>query len=649
MNIPINESNFSNSHSSKSDRENKRQTTGIASVDMPWLSYYESSAFERATNISKNMTVWDIIEKSFDRHLDVPALEYFKREISRPDFANSVYTWARALRGLGIEENEVVPIYGTLFPEIGAITCALNMIGATPYFLKLSMSKKDFEIETSEAKIAIVFDGMWDKVKDVFSDDRFKKVIIATAADSMLSPQKELVTFLNYIEQIKNKSRVPRKDKYIWIDEAKKIANYYTGEVKVAFKSNRNAFITSSSGTSLAGIVKGTIATNESVIAQLYQANNAKINYNAGDRCLNNLPLTASTSLNCLFFLPLFRGMTIINDPRIGEAGYYKQIMTTRANVALTTGSLWEAFFRNVEQNLAKGKKIDLSFAKMWIIGGEGTNLEYFKKWNELMKRCGSETPLYSGYGMSEVFSVLSVETTESFMDAIKKDTPIISVGIPYPGTNVKIVDEQGQELKYNERGELLIKSQAAMKGYYQKPELSDRALADGWIHTGDIFSIDEDGILYLWGRADDKAILPNGANIYLFDLANQIRSDEDIDDVFVNAMPLADGTLSLVAHVIFSKDFVGDKNEKYIQFDSMLKELLPEGISIDGYKEHFVTFKCSPTTVKKDRKGLMKELDGYIKIKDGEEYSLSFELDEEQKLHKNYQRIQTKILKRVK
>jgi long-chain acyl-CoA synthetase len=647
MIIPINESyNFK---PNKNDRQDSKKRTGFASTDMPWLNYYEPLAFERATNIPNNMTVWDILEKSFDEHLDVPALEYFKKEISRPNFANSVYTWARALRGMGIEENEVVPIYGTLFPEIGAITLALNMIGATPYFLKLEMSKKNFEEETSEAKFAIVFDGMWDKVKDIFSDDRFKKVIIATATDSMLSPQKELIAFLNYIEQIKNKSRVPRTNKYVWIDQAKKMANYYTGEVKVPFQPNRNAFITSSSGTSLSGLVKGTIATNEGVIAQLYQADNAKINYNVGDRCLTNLPPTASTSLNCLFFLPLFRGMTIVNDPRISEAGFYKQMMTTRPNVALTTGSLWEAFFRNAEQDLTRGRKIDLSYAKMWIIGGEGTNLEYFKEWNELMKKCGSDTPLYSGYGMSEVFSVLSVETTESSIDAIQKNTPIISVGIPYPGTNVKIVDKQGHEVKYNERGELLIKSQASMKGYYQKPDLSNKALADGWVHTGDIFSIDENGILYLWGRADDKIVLPNGNDIYLFDLANQIRTDKDIDDVFVNAMPLADGTLSLVAHIIFNKDFIGDKKEKYVQFDLMLKELLPEEITIDGYKEHFVTFKCSPTTVKKDRKGLMKELDGYIKIIDGKEYNLNFELDEEKRLHKNYQMIQTKVLKRIK
>ena len=167
--------------------------TGYASKDMPWLKYYQENAYENAINIPSGKTIWEVIEESLIKYKDVPAIEYFKREISRPDFIESVYTWARALRGLGIEENEIVPIYGTFFPDIFSITCALNVIGATAYFLKLSMSKKDFEIETSEATHAIVYDGMWNNVKDIFSDDRFKKVIIVTAADSMLRPKKDIV------------------------------------------------------------------------------------------------------------------------------------------------------------------------------------------------------------------------------------------------------------------------------------------------------------------------------------------------------------------------------------------------------------------------------------------------------------------------
>lgn len=323
----------------------------------------------------------------------------------------------------------------------------------------------------------------------------------------------------------------------------------------------------------------------------------------------------------------MYRGMTLINDPRVSVEGFYKQMTNARPNVALTTGSLWEEFFRNVQKDLEKGKKVDLSYVKMWIIGGEGTNPEYFNKWKEIMKECNSEFPLLSGYGMSELFSVLSVETVSSSIDTTKKNKEVISVGIPYPGTNIKIVDKNGKELKYNELGELLVNSPTAMKGYYKKQELSDKVLADGWVHTGDIFSVDENGILYFYGRADDKVKISDKIEIQLFDIANIIRKDKNINDVFVNAMPLSDGTYSLVAHIIF--------NEK-------LNEFLPPNVVIDGYKEQLISFKCSPTTVKKDRKALMKELDGYIKVTEDGIYQLTFEPTDKETLIKNY-KLETK------
>lgn len=627
--------------------KDSKEMTGYASIDKPWLKYYKEDSFSKANDIPLNKTIWDVIEESLIKYKDIPMLEYFKKEVSRSDFIDSVYTWARSLRALGIEEDEVVPVYGTFFPEIFSITCALNLIGAVPYFLKLSMSKKDFLIETANASHAVVYDGMWNNVKDIFSDDRFKKVIVVSASNSMPSPKREVVSFLNRLDSIKNNSFIPRNDKYIWADDAIKMASYYTGDVKVKFKENRTAFITSSSGTSINGQVKGTMATNESAISQLYQAENANINYFPKDKCLTNFPPTASTSLNCLFLLPVYRGMTLINDPRVGEKIFPKQVLSYKPNVVLTTGSLWEAFFRKIESDISKGKKVDLSFAKMWIIGGEGTNVNYFKKWNEIMKMCGSNTPLFSGYGMSEVFSVLSVETLDSVCDA--KNDNVINVGIPYPGTNVKIVDKDGIELKYNERGELKIKSNSIMKGYYNKKELTDKAKDDDWVYTKDIFSIDENGILYLWGRSDDKVILSN-KEIYLFDIANVIRKDKDVLDVFVNAMPLEDNKVSLVCHVIFKEDKNVNRIEKYIEFDSLVKNILPCDIIIDGYKEHYVTFKCSPTTAKKDRKGLMKELDGYIKVIDDKIYNLSFDSNKDGNLYKVYSVCdKDKVRKRIK
>ncbi len=124
------------------DRQTDRQAdsgelTGFPSIDKPWLKYYIENAEEEANSIPENKTVWDVMEESLKKYTDIPALEYFGREISRKEFIANVYLWAKALKALGVKENEIVAYYGPFMPDTCYMIFALNMIGACPYFLKL--------------------------------------------------------------------------------------------------------------------------------------------------------------------------------------------------------------------------------------------------------------------------------------------------------------------------------------------------------------------------------------------------------------------------------------------------------------------------------------------------------------------------------
>ena len=589
------------------------------SEEMVWLKHYEPGAYEKANNIPKHATLWDVLEQKLYEYSEITALEYFKNGISRTDFIKSVYVWARAFKSLGVEENEVVPIYSPFFPDICGMVCALNMIGAVTYFLKLEISPEALEEETANSKIAVVYDGMWKNVREVFFLDRFKKILVATSADGMANNtlickmKRKMVSFISYFQALKNRSVIPHTGKFIWLAEAKTISDYYTGKIKATFVEDREAFITSSSGTSIGGIVKGTIATNESAIAQLLQG--TYVEYPVGGKCLTNLPPTAATSLNGLFFSALYHGMTCIIEPRLSEQNFYDQIMNYKPQVAILTGAFWETFFRTIEREIKKGKKPNLSFFTVPIIGGEGSTPEDKAWFDNLMNECGSPVPMISGCGMSEVFSVISVEKPEMITTVPPQKRPVISVGIPYPGIEIKIVDKAGDELDYNELGELWIRGKSLMKGYYGKPELTDKAIAkDGWLHTGDIYEIDEDGVLYIYGRKDDKILLSDGTDFQLWKIAYQIRTDEDIKYCFVNAYPLKDGTYSLVAHVVFENSLNCNKEDIYRRLDSMLSNFLPDNLWISGYMDHKTTFSASPTTAKKDRNDLMKTFLGYLK-----------------------------------
>lgn len=590
----------------------EKTLTGYPSIDKPWLRYYEENAETKANDIPENKTVWDVIEERLYKYIDIPAIEYFGRTISRADFIKDVNLWAKTFKRLGVRENEVVPYYGVFMPDVCAMIFALNMIGACPYFLKLGISPKALTEETKDSRIAIVFIQMWENVREEFSKDRFEKVIVIKITDAMPIVKKQVVSILSAVN---TKNRIPVGEKYIFVSQAKKLARGYVGNIKVDFVPGRPTFITSSSGTTVDGVVKGTVATNESVISQLYMGEASKIQYFPGDRCLNHFPPTASTSLNVLFLLALYKGETVVIDPRVSEKDFYNQVTKLKPNIVLTTGSSWEAFFNRVANEMKGGNRFDFSYAKGWTVGGEGTDCKKFKKWQEMMKKAKAKNLLFSGYGSSELFSGISVEKVNARYDYSK---PIMSVGIPYVGIVMGVFDAQGNELSYNQRGELRIKSKSSMKEYYNRPELTKKVKVDEWICTGDLAEIDEKGFVYIWGRVNDVVNLPDGREIYLFDVANKIKEREYIDDAIVLKMPVKD-RINLVAHIVWDKG-VDDvyKAECLQELNESIKEYEPE-ITLCTYAFHDEMLPYSSTTLKKDKNKLSKQLEGYVQV-DGKE-----------------------------
>lgn len=601
--------------------------TGFPSLDKVWLKYYKPGAEERANNIPRDKTVWDVIEEKLIEHYDIPALEYFGKVFSRQEFIDSCYEWARVFRGLDVEENEIVSIYGPFVPDVCAMVFGLNMIGACPYFLKLAISPEALAEETKESKIAVVYDSMWPYVAHEFSKDKYKNVIVTTATSNMPFPKKQIVSFMDRIKSRKNNSKIPDDKKYIWADKAKEISNYYSGDVKVPFKSNRSTFITASSGTTIGGSVKGVVATNEATISQIYMSNATETQFYAGDRCLNHFPPTSATSLNLLFLVPLYEGETIIIDPRVSEKDFYNQLVNLKPNAACGTGSSWGAFFNRVYREMQQGKRFDFSYVHGWTVGGEGTDIEKYQKWNEIMKKGNSKNLLFFGYGLSELFASATAAKVNLQPDFSKQ---IMSVGIPYAGITTGVFDDCGNELSYNQRGQLKITSKSVMKEYYNKPELTNEVKVDGWICTGDLAEINENGELFIWGRIKDSIILPNAERIYLFDIANKIKENRFIDDAVVLSMPTEKSINSLVAHIVWSDNVLYERKQEYIEaMNKQLKDFLPSGIEVLAYSEHDIMLPYSPTTLKKDKNKMSKQTTGYVQVIDGKMNDVEFVLNE--------------------
>lgn len=608
------------------DKSASSVLTGYPSNDKPWLKYYRNDAEELVNNIPLNKTVWDVIEEKLLEYYDIPALEYFGKVFSRQEFIDLCYVWARTFRAMGVEENEVVPIYGPFVPDICAMVFGLNMIGACPYFLKLAINKESLASETKDSKIAVVYDGMWQNVASEFSKDKFKNIIVATATADMPSPKKQIVSFLNLIQSMKNKSQIPNEKKYIWIDKAKEIANYYSGNVKVPFVPNRSTIITSSSGTTNGGLAKGVVATNESILTQVYSTTYSDILYRPGLRTLNHFPPAAATSLNALFLVGLFNGATIIVDPRVSEKDFYNQLVFLKPNICINTGSLWETFFNRISEEIKQGKKFDFSYAKGWMIGGEGTTSKKMEQWDKIMEQCGGGY-IYGGYGLSETFSGISYDRVDEKPNFSKL---MINSGLIQAGMVAGVFDKDGNELSYNQRGELKVKTNASMKEYYHKPELTAQTVVDGWVKTGDLAEIDENGFLYIWGRIVDNIVTSNGEKIYLFDIENIIKENEFVDDAIVLTMPSDENDNNLVVHIVWRDNpSLNDKKTNIELMNKQLNNCLPNDVKISAYCEHETMLPYSPTTLKKDKNKMSQQTTNYVQVIDGKLNEVEFILNE--------------------
>jgi long-chain acyl-CoA synthetase len=157
--------------------------------------------------------------------------------------------------------------------------------------------------------------------------------------------------------------------------------------------------------------------------------------------------------------------------------------------------------------------------------GGMALQASVSERWREL-----TGTPLVEGFGLTESSPVLTFNP----LTGLSKDG---SIGIPVPSTEVKCVDENGNEVPVGQSGELVARGPQIMLGYWQKPEETAASIKNGWLHTGDIAQMDADGYFTIVDRLKDM-ILVNGFNVYPNEIEEQIAAVPGVLEVGVIGVP---------------------------------------------------------------------------------------------------------------
>ena len=272
-----------------------------------------------------------------------------------------------------------------------------------------------------------------------------------------------------------------------------------------ALKPDDLAVIMYTSGTT--GLPKGAMMSHRNIFTNARNCG-ATLNYQETDTTLIVVPLFHVTGLNSQLVAFIYVGGTCVLLKAYKTAEMILAIEQHRITVLFNVPTMYVLMLIN--ETL---KDTDISSVRMAAYGGAPMDRETIVA---LKERLGMD--LYNAYGLTESSSLTTVLPA---CDALRKAP---SVGLPVTGVRVKTIDARGKETAPGEAGELLIKGPNIVQGYFNKPEATRKSIVDGWLHTGDVARIDDEGYVFIVDRMKDM-IVRGGENIYSIEVESVLNS----------------------------------------------------------------------------------------------------------------------------
>ena len=212
------------------------------------------------------------------------------------------------------------------------------------------------------------------------------------------------------------------------------------------------------------------------------------------------LPLFHVNAQIVTVMAPLSIGASCILTPGFSAQTHWETVAKYKASTFSAVPTVLSILLRMPHENL------DLSSLEFVICGAAPLPVEVFREFEKTFN-----CKVVEGYGLTEGTCASSVNPLPTGTEDRRK---VGSIGIPLPGNDMKIVDENGNDVPPNTKGEILVKGDNVMKEYFKNPEANAETLKDGWLYTGDIGHMDEDGFFFITDRKKDM-IIRGGENIY--------------------------------------------------------------------------------------------------------------------------------------
>lgn len=477
---------------------------GYPSIDRPWLKCYP----ENKINFDlPEKTVYEFALDANKDNMDNIALEYFGNKIKYADFFKKVNETEKAFRKMGIKKGDTVSFCVPTLPETFYAFYALNKIGAIANMIdpRTNVSSIKSFIKNANSKMIVFIDIAYPKMVSIINELNIENIVSLSASDSLPIHLKSLMKAKNFFDELKNKKEPVNKHIINWNDFIKQGRNFNFESEILTDKLNLPSGIVYTSGTT--GIPKGSVMNNKNFLSMVYQNHAANMGWDKNDVFLGIMPPFIAYGMVCGFSLPICNGMQIDIIPKFEADKFDSYILKHRPNHIMGVPSYLD--------NLTKSEKLknkDLSFIKTAIVGGDKLVVSSEERINEFLKQHNSKAVVSKGYGMTEMSS--------NAVYTVNKDSNRLgSVGIPLVENYFKIIDSEGNEIGYNEIGEVCLGGPTLIDGYLNNASENKRVfkIEDGkrWVHTGDNAYMSKDGLVFFQDRLKRIIVRSDGHNVW--------------------------------------------------------------------------------------------------------------------------------------
>ncbi|WP_018110325.1 long-chain-fatty-acid--CoA ligase, partial [Thermus igniterrae] len=495
----------------------------------PWHTHYDPGVPQEAP---KPKPLTELLKANAQRYPQKVALEFLGRSIPYQALWQQIEAFARGLQEAGLRPGDRVAIMLPNSPQFviaffGTLLAGGVAVNTNPMYTPRELRH---QLRDSGAKVLVILDLLLPRYQEV-KEEAPVEVLVRTGIQDYLPFPKNLL----YPLMQKRKGQWPRALEGIpWR------AFLRPGSPEpVALGLDDLALLQYTGGTT--GVAKGAMLTHGNLAANALQVRAWIPDFKEGEEVvLGAIPFFHVYGMTVAMNLALLGAAKLVLLPRPEIGPIVEAIEKHRVTLFPGVPTLYVAFnnFPGIEGR-------NLQSVRACISGSAPLPLEVAERFEAL-----TGAKLVEGYGLTEASPV-------THCNPLYGERRLGSVGLPFPGVEARVVDEEGREVPVGEVGELIVRGPNIMKGYWNRPEETGRALKDGWLFTGDLAKMDPDGYFYIVDRKKDM-IIAGGYNIYPREVEEVLYAHPAVQEAAVVGVPDPYRGETVAAFLVLKEEYRG-------------------------------------------------------------------------------------------